>query len=144
MDEQDRSLPPLAWSPGDPVHPNSGWEWIASRVNSLANTPEGVAERLLVDNRDRIEFVGGIEDEDASYSFDDTALIKLDTTYYLVGAAGCSCPSHEETWGVEAQGSLSDICKELIDGNYKGYTYRHGELVRLFEFIGAEVGRIAP
>lgn len=137
---KNEALPPITSSDGyftyERGHPNELWGWIATPRYDL-----NADEKKLADNRERIRFLGGVEDEDASYSFDDAAIVELDGTYYLVQAAGCSCPSHEEQWGVEAVGTLSDIRKTITDGNYQGYTYNHGELFRLLEIIDNEKAR---
>ena len=126
-----------SWTRYERDHPNESWAWIASQVNDRNDEDQ----KYLVENRSRIRFLGGIEDEDASYSFDDTAVVELDGVYYLVQAAGCSCPSHEETWGVEGKGSIAEIRAIITAGDYKGYTYTRGELFRLLAVIDAEAAK---
>ena len=80
-------------------------------------------EKLIIDNRDRVELLGTIEDAEASYSYDDFALIRLDADYYLLNTSGCSCPSPSETWNVEiGPATLDEIEVFIRGGNYQGYT----------------------
>ena len=80
-------------------------------------------EELLIARRADIELLGTIEDKDASYSYDDFALVRLDADYYLLNTTGCSCPSPSETWHVEiGPATLDEIEAFLLGGHYQGYT----------------------
>lgn len=93
-------------------------DWIAASNGDLSS-----GERKLVENRDRIEVWGEIQDAEASYSYDDWALIRLDGDWYLLNTSGCSCPSPDETWGI-AHGpcTLDEIETAVKDGDYPGYS----------------------
>lgn len=93
---------------GDPACP----DWIAH--------PDGVyigaEERVLIDNRNRIEVIGVVTDAEANWSFDDYALVLLDGSYYLLNTSGCSCPLPEEEWRVVfGPSTLEEVHKHLLD-----------------------------
>ena len=91
------------------AHPN------ASPVNEV--------EKFLVENRYKLNILGGVEDEEASYSYDDWALCELEGKYYLLSTSGCSCPSPTETWRVEiGPATIPEIRAYVTSGAYDGYT----------------------
>lgn len=100
-----------------------GWGdlyWVGTDRSNLSD-----AARRLVRNRDKLRLVVGVVDDNLSYEFDETALVELKGKYYLAQTSGCSCPSPSENWEVthgpvDARGML----KKVLDGNYKGYTWR--------------------
>jgi hypothetical protein len=80
-------------------------------------------EKEVVARRYELDIIGGISDNDASYSYDDWALAKLDGKYYLFSTSGCSCPSPTETWRIEiGPATLAQVRKHVLDGDYDGYT----------------------
>lgn len=84
---------------------------------------KGENEKFLINNRYELEIIGGIQDKDANYNYDDWALCKLGAQYYLLSTSGCSCPSPHETWRIEkGPSSLDDIRKHVVHGDYDGYT----------------------
>lgn len=96
------------------------WSWVAHRD---ADPAEGSVAAALVKRRYDIEILGGITDDEASYSYDDWALCRLDGAYYLLSTSGCSCPSPSETWRVEiGPATLAEVRKHVLDGDYTGYT----------------------
>lgn len=72
-------------------------------------------ERLLIERRADVWCYGTVEDAEASYSYEDYALVSLDDVFYLLRTSGCSCPSPTETWGVIHYGTLDEIEKYLRD-----------------------------
>lgn len=83
----------------------------------------GDGERLLIANRSEIEKIAEIQDENASYSYDDFALIRFRGDFYLLQTSGCSCPSRSETWGIDiGPATLDEIEAFLKSGRYEGYT----------------------
>lgn len=77
----------------------------------------------LIGHRGDIEIFGGIVDPDASYSYDDWALVRLRDQFYMLSTSGCSCPSPSETWHVEiGPATLDEIRKHVTSGKYDGYT----------------------
>jgi len=81
-------------------------------------------EQMLVDERERVKVWAYVQDADRSYEFDEKMLVELDAQFYLLGAAGCSCPSPNEVWGIEF-GPVADpfeIMDGLLAGEYKGFT----------------------
>ncbi len=74
----------------------------------------GEDEQFLIEHREMIELVAQIEDKDASYSYDEWAVIQVSDDYYLLSTSGCSCPSPSETWLVEmGPCRLSEIRAEI-------------------------------
>lgn len=114
---------------------NFGW------VGSPRCESQTEDEKVLIARRADIEFVGGIADPDADYSYDDFALVLLDGVYYLCESAGCSCPSPSETWGVEHNGTLSHIRECLVNGDYDGYTVPSKCMAEFLAMIDAEAAR---
>lgn len=83
----------------------------------------GAIELHLIAHRDEINVIGGIEDEEDSWSYDEIALVELHGQYYLLQTAGCSCPSPSETWEVvSGPASLDNIAETVLKGDYNGYT----------------------
>lgn len=78
-------------------------DWIAHpRCES-----KGEVEKFLIEHREDIEVIARIVDNNASYDYDDWALICVPLkgrprreSFYLLNTSGCSCPSPSETWGV--------------------------------------------
>lgn len=90
----------------------------------------------LIKNRYDIEILGGIEDKDASYSYDEWALCKLDGAFYLLSTSGCSCPSPSETWRVEiGPSTLSEIRAHVQGGHYEGYTVPKKQMNEFMELL---------
>lgn len=95
------------------------WYWVAHPDAR----PTDPVEKELVKHRYELEIIGGILDKDASYSYDDWALVEWKGNYYLFSTSGCSCPSPSETWRVEMGPiTLEGIEKRLAKGEYAGYT----------------------
>ena len=94
-------------------------EWIAHPdINRPAEK-----EQTLIDRRDEIEVFGEISDDEASYSYDNWALIRLDGKFYLLQTSGCSCPSPSETWGIAiGPVTLAEARAHIEEGNYSGYS----------------------
>ena len=105
----------------DLVLKNEGYdkEWVAS-----PNGEDLSEEELkLVARRPDIIVYGYVNDAEASYSFDDYALISLDGWFYLLHTSGCSCPSPCERWGI-AKGpcTLDEIRSHIVDDvDRRGY-----------------------
>lgn len=107
-------------APTDDSYDSYFW-WVAHEDGGPF--PEDSLGSKLVNRRYEIEILGGISDRDASYSYDDWALCRLDGDHYLLATSGCSCPSPSETWHVEiGPCSLSDIRDHVTGGHYAGYT----------------------
>jgi len=106
------------------------WNWVA-HPEALQNSGSYGArddagnetEQMLVKRRYDLEIVGGVQDKEASYSYDEWALCKLDGQYYLLSTSGCSCPSPSETWRLEiGPATLAQIDAHVRSGAYDGYT----------------------
>lgn len=111
----------------------STYGWIASNEYGVGN--EGI-EKVLCDNRDEIFVLGTINDDEASYSFDDWALIMLKKKYYLLATSGCSCPSPAETWRVEiGPVTKAEVKEHILNGNYDGYTMPKRQLDQFLELF---------
>ena len=105
-------------------HPEAGYE--------NDQTPEGELTR----RRYEINILGGIEDSEASYDYDDWALCELDGKYYLLSTSGCSCPSPSETWGLQhGPATLAEIREHLKEGNYEGYTVPGKQMDEFMDLI---------
>jgi hypothetical protein len=116
----------MAWKI-DPTHVESYGYYSGNEEFAWVGAPQAhptdEAGKRLVARRFDLLIHGGVYDEDADYSFDDWALVELDGEFYLVNAAGCSCPSHEETWGVDfGPATLGEIRGHLLSGDYSGYS----------------------
>jgi hypothetical protein len=97
--------------------------------------------KLLIENRYQLEILGGVLDKEASYSYDEWALVKFKRKYYLLSTSGCSCPSPEETWRVEmGPSTLLQIEKHLESGNYDGYTVPGRQMDEFLELIAKAKG----
>jgi len=111
-----------------------GWrEWIASPdLQPNESTPEWA----LVQRRGELRIHAEIADDEASYSFDDFALVSLDDKFYLLNTTGCSCPSPSEQWGIEiGPASLLEIRAFIEGGHYSGYTVPKKQLTEFLEAI---------
>ena len=101
-------------------HYEQEWGWVAH--------PDGVDSgnddmAFLAAHRYELEIIGGVRDNDASWSYDDWALTKLDGSYWLLATKGCSCPSPVETWRIEmGPATIEEIRAHIEGGHYEGYT----------------------
>lgn len=83
-----------------------GWDWVAHPDC----TKPSEEENKLIGNRGNILVIGEVADANASWSYDDWAIILFDKKYYLLNTSGCSCPSPTETWGIVfGPSSLRDL-----------------------------------
>lgn len=93
--------------------------WIAHQEGGNGDE----ASKELIANRYELNIIGSIEDKEASYSYDDWALIELKGKFYMLATSGCSCPSPSETWRIEkGPATLAEIKKHILHGDYDGYT----------------------
>lgn len=131
LDPSKRWDQPFYWV----AHPDCGTGYMSGPASRGA--PVDSPEAMLISRRYDIEILGGIDDEDASYYYDEFALCRLDNDYYLLNTAGCSCPSPTETWTVEiGPATLADIAAFVRGGHYSGYTLpkqREAEFLALIE-----------
>lgn len=105
-------------------------DWIGSYRSE--NVHRGTVEKTLCDRRDEVLLYGYVCDAEASYSFDDFALVSLDGLFYLLETRGCSCPSPEEMWSVVlGPVKLLEIEQHLHDERHREHAY--GVTVRQFE-----------
>lgn len=119
-------LPPLSRD----IYSGAGY-WIGYPNGEKGN--EAVIEARKAGTLYLIAF---IEDADASYSFDELGIVRIGGKYYVVQASGCSCPSPTETWVVVSEhGSVEDALLSVLNGEYRGYTYQHGELLSLMQQV---------
>ncbi len=87
-----------------PCHADaSQYPWVGDADHDGDRTPD---VQRIIDGRARIVVLGGWEDPEvsypeASYSYNDTALVRLDGDYYALTTSGGSCPSPSETWSIE-------------------------------------------
>lgn len=96
-------------------------------------------ERLLIDRWSEIETIAESDDPHADYSFDDYALIRLDETFYVINASGCSCPSQEEVWCVSLSGTRAEI-----EGVLRKDSKNESEAWREFQRACAKAGWDVP
>lgn len=94
--------------------------------------------RTLIDRRNEIELLGEVTDAEADYSFDDWALVRLDSKYYLLNTAGYYCPDPAIEWGVVlGPATLDEVRTYLIDATGErgfGVTLRqHKEFMDMVE-----------
>jgi hypothetical protein len=75
-----------------------GFGWIG---HPSCDARDGKLERLFIERRHDVRFVCGATDQNASYSYDETAVCALDGEFYVAHTSGCSCPSPSETWSVD-------------------------------------------
>lgn len=96
----------------------------------------GDSERFIIENRFKLTIIGGVEDKDADYSYDDWALVRLGEKFWLLSTSGCSCPSPSETWRVEiGPATLNQVRKHVVDGDYQGYTVPKKQLDEFIALI---------
>jgi hypothetical protein len=93
-------------------------DWVGA--GGVSNTDEG----LLSANRDKVEILAEVSDDNLSYEFDMMAICYLrGHGYFICQATGCSCPSPSETWGVVKRfRTRKQVMKAIEDGEYQGYT----------------------
>ena len=108
------------------------WYWTGDPACEEPNA----LEQLMIDRRNDLEIVGGIEDEDLSYEYDEYVVVRLDGMYYLLHTCGCSCPSPTETWCVvNGPCCLNAIRNVFTSGKYAGYTLPGKKLKELLEML---------
>lgn len=109
------------------------WEW-DQPFYWVAHPESGEDE--LSKRRYDMEIIGGIVDAEASYSYDDWALVELDKNFYLFSTSGCSCPSPSETCRLEiGPATLDQIEEHVKSENYEGYTVPKRQLDEFLELI---------
>ena len=102
------------------------FNWVAHPASNLD----------LEDRRKDMIVLGGITDDDASYSYDYWALVLLDGRYYSFSTSGCSCPSPSETCRIEiGRSTLDGIQKHIESGDYSGYTLPKKQYSQFMEVI---------
>jgi len=80
-------------------------------------------EKEFIQNRTKLEIIGGVIDETLSYEYDEFAVVLYKNELYLLETSGCSCPSPGETWRIiHGPVTKAELLKEIKAGNYKGYT----------------------
>lgn len=126
------------------VRTESRWEYSASWPGHPDCERPSTAEQEIIAARaaGKLRLIGMIEDDNASWSYDDFALVRVEESYYLLNSSGCSCPSPSETWNVEiGPAALADIRKHLVDGKYEGYTVPGRQMAEFLELIDAEAAK---
>lgn len=115
---------------------SSGEYWWVAHPDGAGSTEE---ERYLEQYRYELEIHGGVSDDEASYSYDDFALIEAPNgTFYMLETSGCSCPSPSETWRIEARGTLKDIRDYVLEDAKTGYGViknQTGEFIALIDEV---------
>lgn len=100
-------------------------------------------ERLFMQNKDRATCLLLTEDPEACYSYDDYALCSLDGVYYVFNTSGCSCPSPDETWRLEAHGTKTEI-QDWIN-TFPGYSgFRFAMTEPLYTYVRGQGWVINP
>jgi len=94
-------------------------DWVGSYTTNV-----GDDERVLCENRDKVQIVAEASDDSLSWEFDYLAVAYLrGHGYFICQATGCSCPSPSETWGVVKRfKTRKAVMKAIEDGEYQGYT----------------------
>lgn len=117
------------------------WGWVGSERCDRA----GEAEKFLIEHRYTLNIIGGIEDPNADYNYDEYALVKLKGKYYLLNTSGCSCPSPSETWCVcfGPTKNLKSIYDFIKSGDYQGYTLPKWAEEHLLSLIDTELKKKA-
>lgn len=122
-------LKPSSWREGAFDCSSEPFSWVAHPNGlldcSMGNSAKDATDimKKLVARRLDIEILGGVVDEEASYDYDELALIRLDGEFYLLNTSGCSCPSADETWGVPLGPTSLSVVRTFIEsGSYSGYT----------------------
>lgn len=109
------------------------YDWIANNEYGIGNEGE---EKVLCDNRDEIFVIGTIDDDHATYDYNDWALITLNGQFYLLSTSGCSCPSPKETWHIQIGPTTKEEVKKFIEeGEYGGYTMPKRQLNQFLELF---------
>lgn len=85
--------------------------------------PSDLMMQELIEHRYELDIIGGIVDDEASYDYDEFALVKWQDKFYLLSTSGCSCPSPTETWMIEiGPATIEEIRAKILSGDYAGYT----------------------
>ena len=94
-------------------------DWIGSYATSV-----GADEKILCDNRDKVQVLAEVDDPNQEWAFDVMAICYLrGQGYFICQASGCSCPSPSETWQVVKRfKTRKQVMKAIEDGEYQGYT----------------------
>ena len=84
---------------------------------------QGDVEKEFIENREKLEIIGGVVDETLSYEYDEFAVVRYKEDLYLLETSGCSCPSPVETWHI-IHGPITkeQLLSEIKVGNYQGYS----------------------
>jgi hypothetical protein len=118
---------------------DSPFRWIGDPDGGVDDSD---ADNILKLHRDDLVVWGGADDPEASYSYDETALVSYDTEFFVVQTGGCSCPSPSETWQTALVGNLGKISLWFAKGEYKGYTfpqYAMDEIQKAIDLAGRMV-----
>jgi hypothetical protein len=112
----------------DPNKDYGDWYWVGH--------PDAGDTSEISTRRYEVEIHGGIQDEEASYSYDDYCLCELDNKFYLLNTSGCSCPSPTETWGIEiGPVTLEEVRQFILGDHYSGYSVPKRQLAELIALI---------
>lgn len=112
-----------------PANNEYGDFWWVAHPNGGKNDP-------LVKRRNEIEIIGGVQDADASYSYDDYALCELDGKFYLFSTSGCSCPSPSETWQVDiGPATLDEIKAHVLSDNIDSWAVKKKQQAEFIALI---------
>lgn len=107
-------------------------DWIA-HPDALYNKSSG-QEQFLVEFRNKINVLAEIQDHQASYEYDEMAVIELNDEFYLLRTSGCSCPSPTETWSIQVgPTTLPKVIEAVESGEYFGFTPPVKELVQFLK-----------
>lgn len=72
------------------------------------------SEAFLIENRHRIEVMAEWVDTEASYEFEERAILRVGGHFYYVTTSGCSCPSPTEVWNCAASAPSLDELEPLL------------------------------
>ena len=92
--------------------------WVAHPAGGSLNP----VEKELVENRTKLEIIGGVVDDQLSWEYDEFAVVRYQRKLYLFETSGCSCPDPTETWRVTGPFTKAELLKEIKAGNYGGFT----------------------
>lgn len=116
-------------------HYDQEFGWVAHPDGAYGCRIDGL-DKQLVDHRYELDILGGVTDDEASYSYDNWALVRWKGDLYLFRTSGCSCPSPTETWVVEiGPATKEEIKAKLQSGDYAGYTMPNRQMKDFMELL---------
>lgn len=97
--------------------------WVGHPASREGKNEYSVLHREFITNRHKLEIIGGVDDPNACYDYDEFAIVRYKRKLYLLETSGCSCPSPSETWSIiHGPTTKAALIAAIKAGEYQGYT----------------------